>query len=54
MNAIVPSAEVSTGQPLYYGQSAAFVDQVRSAGDVVRSLCGEAEKLLRQRPPALF
>ena len=43
--------EVST---LLYGQSAASVAAVRSVSAIVRSLCDEAEALLRHRVPALF
>src|SRR5690606_23419852 len=37
-----------------YGQSAAFVDAVRPAADVVRAMCDEAEAILRARPGALL
>jgi nitronate monooxygenase len=43
--------EVST---LLYGQSAASVDAVRPAGEIVRTLCDEAAALLRTRLPALL
>lgn len=43
--------EVST---LLYGQSAASVGAVRSAGDIVRNICGDAEALLRHRVPSLL
>jgi nitronate monooxygenase len=42
------------GEPVYYGQSAAFVDTVRPAADVVRTVCDGAEAILRTRPPTLF
>ena len=37
-----------------YGQSAAFVDAVRPAADVVRTICADAEAILRNRPSALL
>jgi nitronate monooxygenase len=43
--------EVST---LLYGQSAASVAAVRSASEIVRGLCDDAESLLRNRLPALL
>ena len=46
--------EVSAGMPVRYGQSAAFVDHVCSAADVVHRLSDEAEQVLRERPTALF
>ena len=48
------SDNVSFGRPVYMGQSAAFVDAVRPAEDLVRRLSGEAERLLRERPRALL
>ena len=41
-------------EPVYYGQSAAFVSAVRPAADVVRAVCDDAEQVLRNRPPALL
>lgn len=35
--------------PVYFGQSAAFVNTVRPAAEVLRDICEEAERLLRQR-----
>lgn len=43
--------EVTT---MLYGQSAASVDAVRPATQIVRNLCDEAEALLRNRPPMLL
>jgi nitronate monooxygenase len=43
--------EVST---LLYGQSAASVNEVRSASEIVRGLCDDAEALLRDRLPTLL
>ena len=40
--------------PVLYGPSAAFVDAVRPAGEVVASICADAEEILRSRPPALL
>ena len=37
-----------------YGQSAAFVTAVRPAGEVVRTICEEAESILRTRPSQLL
>lgn len=37
-----------------YGQSAAFVTAVRPAGDVLRTICEDAEAVLRNRPPQLL
>lgn len=45
--------EVSPGVPVRYGQSAAFVDDVRPAAHVMEQLCDEAERVLRERPPLL-
>jgi nitronate monooxygenase len=41
------------GQPILYGQSARFVDQVRPAAEVVRTLSAETERILRSRPKNL-
>jgi nitronate monooxygenase len=43
--------EVST---LLYGQSAASINEVRSAREIVRGLCDDAEALLRDRLPTLL
>jgi nitronate monooxygenase len=43
--------DVST---LLYGQSAASVNAVRPAGEIVRGLCDDAETLLRDRLPTLL
>lgn len=49
------SAEVKPdAEPRYYGQSAAFVDAVRPAAEVVRAVCDGAEDVLRSRPQALL
>ena len=42
-----------TGAVLY-GQSARFVNEVRPAADVVRSISEDAEHILRSRPPLLL
>ena len=44
---------VSPGQPVLYGQSARFVEAVRSAADVVRVVSEDAERILRTRPASL-
>ncbi|MEN3271664.1 MAG: nitronate monooxygenase [Actinomycetota bacterium] len=41
-------------RPLYYGQSAAFINGVRSADDVVQSISADAERVLRERPASLL
>ncbi len=33
-----------------YGQGAAFVDAIRPAAEVVHTICGDAERILRDRP----
>jgi nitronate monooxygenase len=45
---------VTPGMPFRYGQSAGFVDAVRPAADVVRSICADAERILRERPSQLL
>ena len=48
-------ADIATSDsPRYYGQSAAFVDGVRTAADVVHGLCDDAERILRDRPSTLL
>jgi len=37
-----------------YGQSAAFVNAIRPAADVVREICEHAEQILRSRPTTLL
>lgn len=44
---------VTPDPPVYYGQSARFVDLVQPAADVVRRVSDEAERVLRERPTAL-
>jgi nitronate monooxygenase len=39
---------------IYMGQSAAFVKQVRPAADVMRNICEDAERILRERPAAIL
>jgi len=39
---------------IYMGQSAGFVDAVRPAADVLRSICDDAERILRERSAALL
>jgi nitronate monooxygenase len=41
------------GEAVLYGQSAAFVNAVRPAADVVREVSAEAERILRTRPGEL-
>ena len=41
------------GEAVLYGQSAAFVGAVRPAADVVRTISGDAERILRRRPGEL-
>ena len=40
--------------PVYYGQSAAFIHDIRPAEHVVRSICNDAEAVLRTRPSTLL
>lgn len=49
----VQRESVTPGTPERYGQSAAFVRGVRPAGDVVRSISTDAERVLRERPAML-
>jgi len=49
----VRTAEVTPPQPFLYGQSARFVDAVRPAVDVVRTIGEDAERRLRERPAQL-
>ena len=45
----------ATGGPaLLYGQGAGRIDAVRPAAEVVRTICDEAEHILRNRPPSLL
>ena len=46
--------EVTPPRSILFGQSARFVHAVRPAGDVVRSVSEEAERLLRDRPATLL
>ncbi len=39
---------------ILYGQSAGFIRAVRSAGEVVSTICDEAEQILRSRPGAVL
>jgi nitronate monooxygenase len=39
---------------VYMGQSASFVNSIRPAGEVLASLCNDAEKVLRQRAISLL
>ena len=50
-----PSAppDSETGEVLY-GQSAGFVNDIRPAADVVHTISGEAERILRSRPGSLL
>jgi nitronate monooxygenase len=48
------AGSVTPGPPVYIGQSARFVDAVRSAADVVRLVSNEAEEILRERPVTLI
>ncbi|MEY2446558.1 MAG: nitronate monooxygenase, partial [Acidimicrobiaceae bacterium] len=45
--------QVTPGQAILYGQSAHFVDAIRPAGDVVRAVSADAERILRERPATL-
>jgi nitronate monooxygenase len=47
-------ADVTPGRAVLYGQSAAFVDRVRPAADVVQQISAAAERILRERPTALL
>jgi nitronate monooxygenase len=47
----VPDPETSA---VLYGQSAAFVDAVRSAAEVVRTVSDDAERIVRSRPDAIL
>ena len=42
------------GAAILMGQSAAFVDAIRPAADVVRSICDDAERVLRERSSRLL
>ena len=42
--------DLTPAPPFYFGQSAAFVSGVGSAGEVVREICESAERVLRDRP----
>ena len=44
---------VTPGRPILYGQSAGFIEAVRPAADVVRSISEDAERVLRSRPGAI-
>jgi nitronate monooxygenase len=44
---------ITPGSPVYFGQSARFIDAIRPAGDVVRLVSAEAERILRERSAAL-
>lgn len=46
--------DVDPGEPVLYGQSAALIDAVRPAGEVVRRVSEGAEAILRSRPSALL
>lgn len=46
--------QMTAGRPTYYGQSAGFVDRVRPAGDVVRTVSADAERILRDRPAVVL
>jgi nitronate monooxygenase len=45
---------VAPGMPLRYGQSAGFVDAIRPAAEVVRTISADAERILRERPSRLL
>lgn len=40
--------------PVLYGQSARFVAAVRPAAEVVETICEDAERVLRRRPPSVL
>ncbi len=42
------------GQTVLMGQGAGMVKSVRPAGDVIREMCEDAERILRERVPALL
>ncbi|HZU49176.1 MAG TPA: nitronate monooxygenase [Mycobacterium sp.] len=39
---------------ILYGEGAGFVTAIRPAAEVIRMICGEAEEILRSRPPTLL
>jgi len=41
-------------EPLWMGQAAGMISRLRPAGEVVRSLCEEAERYLRERPQEIL
>lgn len=41
-------------ESILYGESAAFVNSVRPASEVVRAVCEDAEQILRNRPESLL
>jgi nitronate monooxygenase len=47
-------ADVTPPAEVIYGQSAAFVSEVRPAADVVRTIVDDAEAILRDRPSSLL
>jgi nitronate monooxygenase len=53
VNPFAGPPDPETGVVLY-GQSARFVNEVRPAADVVRSVSEDAEHILRSRPPLLL
>jgi nitronate monooxygenase len=46
-----PDPETSA---VLYGQSAGFVNAIRPAAEVIRSICEDAERILRSRPEAIL
>lgn len=50
---IVDDPNPETDQMLY-GQGAGSIDAIRPAAEVLERICGEAEEILRSRPPSLL
>jgi nitronate monooxygenase len=48
------SGEDLATREVLYGQSARFVGAIRPVAEVIRTVCDEAERLLRTRPPSLL
>jgi nitronate monooxygenase len=39
---------------ILYGEGAGLVTAIRPAAEVIQMICGEAEEILRSRPPTLL
>ena len=48
------SPDEAPPDPMYYGQSARFVNSIRPAAEVVRTVSEDAERILRSRPQVLL